>query len=152
MRDSHPRLEPAPRSMRDSQPRLERSQSPRPAPLSVVLLVGASEPHVAPVCRRAAAAARLLLKECDLPSFETMVVRCRPLVVVLPHAVYASDPVRFDTLVRDAHAKLVRVDEEVDAMDLEPLLAAGALEARRTRDTLAPPSVPISQRGSDPLR
>jgi len=117
----------------------------------VVLLVAAFAPQLTAVCRRAAAAARLLLKECDLGSFESALERCRPLVVVFTHDDYAQSPVKYDDLVRSAGARLVRVDaDNADPGDLEPLLAAAALEARRSRETLAPPSGVRADRASRP--
>ena len=117
----------------------------------MVLLVGAGATDLCAVCRRAASAARLLLKECDLPQLESMMERCRPLVVVFTHETYAQSPVQYDQLVRDAGAKLLRVDpDDLDPADLEPLLASAALDARRSRETLAPPSGVRTDRASRP--
>ena len=98
---------------------MERSQSDKPPSLQVVLLVGRTLPELSAQCRRAAATARLHLKESDVASATMMVARYRPRAIVMTHEQYAVDPLRFDAMASEGAAKLVRLEsEDVDGADL----------------------------------
>jgi hypothetical protein len=63
--------------------------------------------------------ARLHLKETEVGSAAAMVTRYRPRAIVMTHALYATDPLRFDAMASEAAAKIVRLDgEDVDDTDL----------------------------------
>ena len=103
---------------------MDRSDS-KPPSLQVVLLIGRTSPEMSAQCRRAAATARLHLKESDVEAAVTMASRYRPRALIMTHEQYAVDPFRFDALTREYGAKLVRIDgEDVDGEEVAATLRA----------------------------
>ncbi|MEJ7727622.1 MAG: hypothetical protein WKG00_00225 [Polyangiaceae bacterium] len=100
--------------------------------LPTVMAVGAGT-ALTGRCRIAATAAKAFFEWTDVANAATSAARCRPLVLVISEDVYAFDGNEFEALARDIRARLVRVDEDVSAHVLDPLVRNALVEAARTR-------------------
>lgn len=137
----------------------------RPVSAPTVLTIGCS-PSLEQHCGRALVTLGALLQRTPLEGAATVAAERRPLVIVMPQALYEFDPEEFDALARDVGASLLRVDDDVSEPVLEMLLGPAletAFERRQRQgaivvaidDPRAPPSARLTaarRRGSRPDR
>lgn len=84
---------------------------------------------------KAALTAQVLLAECTVADATNTAATMKPLVIVVPDRIYATDPQSYDDLARDVQAGLLRVaDAGDDHTGLENKLIALMMDAESRRD------------------
>jgi hypothetical protein len=103
-------------------PRDFEAQTLRQLRIPVVLVVGGTEELIGAVSQ-AALSAQVLVAECTVDDATNTAAQMRPLVLILPEDVYQADANNFEALARDVRAEILRVDEAMDATEIESELA-----------------------------
>jgi hypothetical protein len=102
------------------------------AQIPTVLLIGGDQ-DLLERCQAAAMDAGIVVKACPVSMAAALAEERRPVAIVVTQAVYALDPVRFETLARDAISTLVRVDSTLAEDELGMMLATAVRESRKQR-------------------
>jgi hypothetical protein len=105
----------------------------RPVHLPTVLAVGCSNALLAR-CWDAIAPLGVMVRDCDVRGLPTLVATRQPLAIVMPRALYVTDPEEFEALARDVRASLIQVDERADDRELEATLSLAVRATMRRRD------------------
>lgn len=98
-------------------------------------LVVAGDEALLRTVAKAALTAQVLLAECTAADATNTAATMKPLVIVVPERVYATDSQSYDDLARDVQAGLLRVDDAGDdATGLENRLISLMMEAESRRN------------------
>lgn len=103
--------------------------------LPVILLLGC-EPDLVARCRSIASKARALVRLVELPFTRRQIAELRPLVILVPSAIYESAPWGYEVLAEKVGASLLMVDPGMGAPIvleyrlMEALVFAARLRAR----------------------
>lgn len=111
----------------------------RPVNIPTVIAAGCSNALLAR-CWDAIAPLGVMVRDCDPDALPTLAASRQPLVIVVPSALYASDPDELDALARDVRATLIEVDEVMGGRDLEATLSLAVRAAMRRREEGGAPS------------
>jgi hypothetical protein len=117
----------------------------RPVNIPTVIAAGCSDALLAR-CWDAIAPLGVMVRDCEPAALPTLAAARQPLVIVVPSALYASDPDELDALARDVRATLIEVDEVMGGRDLEATLSLAVRAAMRRREERAPSSRPSPAR------